>query len=211
MPRTGRRRGSSDTRERILRAARESFGERGFDGASIRDVAGRAGVDPALVHHYFGSKQQLFVAAMEWPMDPRVAIPRVAAGDVDGLGERLAAFVLELWDDPAFQPVIVGLIRSAASDPVAARMLREVVGGGPLPALATLAAGPDPELRAEMVGATLIGLATARYILRVEPLASADRPALVALLGPTLQRYLAASSGSESSAPIARPVRRHTS
>ena len=210
MPRTGRRPGTSATRDRILGAARASFAERGFDAASIRDVAARAAVDPALVHHYFGSKQRLFVAAMEWPIDPAVAIPRVAAGDIAGLGERLARFVVELWEDPGFQPVIVGLIRSAASDPVAARMLRELVEAGPLAALSGVVGGPEAELRAELVGSQLIGFAMARYILRVEPLASAERETVVALLAPTIQRYLAASSGSESSAPIARPVRRQT-
>jgi hypothetical protein len=148
---------------------------------------------------------------MEWPFDPGEAIPRVAEGDVGGLGDRLARFVVELWEDPGFQPVIVGLIRSAASDPVAARMLRDLVATGPLPALAGLVGGPDAELRAELVGAQLIGFAVARYILGVEPLASADHDQVVALLAPTLQRYLTASSGSESSAPTASPVRRQTS
>lgn len=210
MPRTGRRPGAPETRGRVLAAARASFADRGFDAASIRDVAARAGVDPALVHHYFGSKQQLFVAAMEWPIDPAIAIPRVAAGDVAGIGERLARFVVELWEDPTFQPVIVGLIRSAASDPVAASMLRGLVLGGPLPALAGVAGGPDAALRAELVGAQLIGFAMARYVLRVEPLASADREAIVGLLAPVFQHYLTASSGSESSAPTASPVRRQS-
>jgi AcrR family transcriptional regulator len=195
MPRTGRRPGAPETRARVLAAARASFADRGFDGASIRDVAARAGVDPALVHHYFGSKQQLFVAAMEWPLDPAQAIPAVAAGDPDRVGERLARFIVELWEDPSFQPIVVGLIRSAASDPVAAGMLRELVMSGPLPALVRVADGPDAEVRAALVGAHLIGFAMARYILKVEPLASADRETLIRLLGGTLQRYLAPSSG----------------
>jgi len=210
VPRTGRRPGGADTRTRILEAARASFGERGFDGASIRDVAGRAGVDPALVHHYFGTKQQLFVAAMEWPVDPRTAIGALAAEGPEGVGERLARFVVTLFDDPSFRPIVVGLIRSAASDPVAARMLREVIAGGPLPALAAVAGGPDADLRAELVGSQLVGFAMARYVLAVEPLASADEEALIRLLGGTFERYLTVSSGSESSAPTASPVRRQT-
>jgi AcrR family transcriptional regulator len=210
MPRTGRRPGAPETRGRVLDAARASFGERGFDGASIRDVAARAGVDPALVHHYFGSKQQLFVAAMQWPIDPGAAIPAVAAGDPDRIGERLARCIVELWEDPEFQPVITGLIRSAASDPIAAGMLRELVVSGPLPALTRVAGGPDAELRATLVGSQLIGFAMARYVLRIEPLASADRDEVIAALAPTLQRYLSVSSGSESSLPDASPVRRHS-
>ena len=210
MPRTGRRRGAPETRERILAAARAGFAEHGFDGASIRDVAARAGVDPALVHHYFGSKQRLFVAAMEWPFDPAVAIPRFVGGDPVGRGERVARFVVDLWEDPGFQPVVVGLIRSAASDAGAAHMLRELVEAGPLAALSGVV-GPDARLGVELVASQLIGLAMARYVLRVEPLASADRETLVRLLAPTIEGYLAASSGSESSAPTARPVRRQTS
>jgi AcrR family transcriptional regulator len=211
VPRTGRRPGGADTRARILASARASFAERGYDAASIRDVAARAQVDPALVHHYFGSKQQLFVAAMEWPVDPRTAIAELAAAGPTGLGERLARFVVRLFEDPSFQPIVVGLIRSAASDPVAARMLRQVIAEGPLPALAAVAGGPDAELRAELVGSQLVGFAIVRYVLRVEPLASADEATLVRLLGGTFERYLVASSGSDSSAPPARPVRRQTS
>jgi AcrR family transcriptional regulator len=210
VARTGRRPGASETRPRILGAARESFATGGFDGASIRDVAARAGVDPALVHHYFGTKQQLFVAAMEWPIDPAVALPRLAEGDIRGLGDRVARFVVDLWEDPAFQPVVVGLIRSAASDPVAARMLRELITAGPFRALSDIVGGPDAELRATLAGSQLVGFAMARYIIRVEPLASADRATVIAALGPTLQRYLAPSSGSESSEPDATPVRRQS-
>jgi AcrR family transcriptional regulator len=199
------------TRERILAAARASFEERGYDGASIRDVAARAGVDSALVHHYFGSKQQLFVAAMELPFDPAVEVPRLAVGDPERLGERLAAFVLDAWEDPHVRPVIVGLIRSAVSDPIAASMLRDLIVTGPLPAIAAVAGGPDADLRAELAGSQLIGLVLARHVLGVEPLASTDLASLARLLGPALQHYLVASSGSVSSPPSARPVRRQTS
>jgi AcrR family transcriptional regulator len=188
--RTGRRPGSGDTRSRVLQAARTSFGERGFDGATIRDVAARAGVDPALVHHYFGSKQQLFLAAMEFPLDLPALAPRLLEGPRDELGERFIRLVLELWETPAFRPWLLCVVRSASSDPVAAAMLRRLLAEGPFLALARAIDQPDAALRATLVGSQLIGLALARYVVTVEPLASAPPEVLVRALAPTLQRYL---------------------
>jgi AcrR family transcriptional regulator len=188
--RTGRRPGSADTRGRILDAARATFGERGFDGTTMRGVAARAGVDPALIHHYFGSKQRLFVAAMEFPVDFAVTVPRLLAGPREGIGERLVRFVFETWESPPVRPLIVGLVRSATTDPVAAAMLRELLAEGPLLALTHAIDRPDARLRAALVGTQLIGLAMARYVVAVEPLASAPIEDLVGAVGPTVQRYL---------------------
>ena len=190
--RTGRRPGSADTRGRILAAARASFGERGFEGATIRDVAGRAEVDPALVHHYFGSKQQLFVAAMEFPPEIQTAIPELLAGPRDDLGQRIVRFILGLWDGPSVRPLLTGLLRSATTDPVAAAMLRRLLTEGPFLALATAIDRPDADLRAVLVGTQLIGLAMARYVVAMEPIASAPADELARAVGPTIQRYLAA-------------------
>ena len=188
--RSGRRPGSSDTRERILVAARASFGELGFDGATVRGVAARAAVDPALVHHYYGTKQRLFVAAMEIPVDFPAVLPRLLEGPPGELGERLARFILGLWDSPAMQPLILGLVRSATTDPVAAAMLRRVITEGPLLTLAQATDLPDPDLRVTLVGSQVVGLAMARHIVNVEPLASAPLEVLVRAIGPTIQRYL---------------------
>jgi AcrR family transcriptional regulator len=193
--RTGRRPGSSDTRDRILVAARTAFGELGFEGATIRGVASRAGVDPALVHHYFGTKQQLFVAAMEIPPDVMTAIPRALDGPPDELGERIARNLLELWDSPAMRPLMLGIVRSATTDPVAAGMFRQVLAEGPFLAMARATDRPDADLRATLVGSQLVGLAMARYIVKVDPIASADREVLARALGPTLQRYLTGDLG----------------
>jgi AcrR family transcriptional regulator len=206
--RTGRRPGTSGTRERILAAARASFAEAGFDGATIRSIAAAAEVDPALVHHYFGSKQRLFIAAMELPVDPAAVAPSLLAGDPAAVGIRLVRFVLGLWDDPATRPVMLGIVRSAASDPVAAGMLRAILAEGPFAAIvravmseepyATLV-GPigqaDAELRANLVGSQLVGLLMARAVVAVEPLASAPAEVVVAAVGPTIQRYLAGDLG----------------
>jgi len=193
--RTGRRPGSSDTRDRILLAARAAFGELGFEAATIRGVAARAGVDPALVHHYFGTKQQLFVAAMEIPHDVAAVIPRALDGPLEELGLRIARFVLELWDSPEMHPLMLGIVRSAATDPVAAGMFRQVLAEGPFLALARATDRPDADLRATLVGSQLVGLAMARYIVKVDPIASADREVLVRAIGPTLQRYLTGDLG----------------
>jgi AcrR family transcriptional regulator len=187
---TGRRPGASDTRARVLQAARTSFGERGFDGATIREIALRAGVDPALVHHYFGSKQQLFVAAMELPFDVTLTVPRLLAGPPEELGDRFVRFFLELWEAPANRSLLLAVVRSASTDPIAAAMFRRLLAEGPLLALAHAIDRPDATLRATLAGSQLIGLAMARYVVAVEPLASASTDVLVRALGPTIQRYL---------------------
>ncbi len=188
--RTGRRPGGEDTRGRILEAARGAFGERGYDGATVRDVAARAGVDPALVHHYFGTKQRLFVAASEFPVDVAEVVPRLLAGGRAGLGERFVRFVVGLWDSPEVRPLLLGVVRSATTDEVAAGMMRRLLAEGPFLALATAIDRPDATTRATLAGSQLIGIVMARYIVGVEPLASMSADAIAAAVGPTIDRYL---------------------
>jgi AcrR family transcriptional regulator len=188
--RTGRRPGSADTRGRILVAARQAFGERGYDGASVRDIAGRAGVDAALVHHYFGTKQRLFLAATELPVDPATMLPQILAGGREGMGERFVRFLVDLWDRPDVRPLLMGVVRSAATDAVAAGMARRLLADGPFLALAHAADRPDAGLRATLAGSQLMGLAMARYVLRVEPLASMSPAGVATLLGPAIDRFL---------------------
>ena len=195
MPRTGRRPGEPDTRERIADAARRLFAERGFDRTSIRAVAAEAGVDPALVHHYFGTKQRLFLEAVDFPIDAVRSLELLSVDDVDGVGERLVRFALQLWDDPVVLPRLLGVLRSAVTDAEAARMLAVLfTRQGPVQLVRSL--GTDqPDLRAALVGTQLVGLAVARHVLRVEPLASADHETIVAAVGPTMQRYLVGDIG----------------
>ncbi len=201
--RPGRRPDGQATRARILTSARAEFGALGYDGATIRGIAARAGVDPALVHHYFGPKQRLFVATMEagFPVDFEVAVAAVLDGPPDTIGERLVRYVLELWEAPAFRAVILGLVRSAASDAAAATMLRHVLSEGPFLALARAIARPDARLRATLVGTQLVGLAMARYVVEVEPIATADVDVLARAIGPSIQRYLAGDLGAGGAAP----------
>ncbi|MEU8024440.1 TetR family transcriptional regulator [Micromonospora haikouensis] len=189
--RTGRRPGNPGTREAILDAARAAFAERGFDAASIRSIAAAAGVDPALVHHYFGGKDQLFLAAMGAPLDPGELLPRVLAGDADGVGERLVRTFLGVWDSPA-GAAAVALLRSAVSNEWTARLLREFLVTQVLRrVLHHLDVDPaELPLRGSLVASQLVGLALMRYVVRLEPVASAPPETLVAAVGPTVQRYL---------------------
>jgi AcrR family transcriptional regulator len=190
MARTGRRPGVSGTREAILDAARREFAEQGYQRATIRDVARLAGVDPALVHHYFGTKQELFVAAVRLPVNPVEQLTAVLAAEPDKVGPRIVETFLSIWDHAAGQSPLLALIRSAVTDEQAAALLREFITEEVLGPIAGRLGSPDARLRATLVGSQLIGLAVARYIIRVEPLASAPSAQVAAIVGPTVQRYL---------------------
>ncbi|MEV5837736.1 TetR family transcriptional regulator [Nocardia sp. NPDC052112] len=188
--RSGRRPGRSGAREDILAAARTRFAEIGFDKTSIRAVAADAGVDPALVHHYFGTKQQLFAAVVELPVDPEVTLRRIEAAPLDRLGETILGSVLAVWDSPA-GPGVVAMVRSiiAGSDTALARtFVLDVV----LERVRMRIVTPEDDGRARvaLVGTQMIGVLVARKILEIEPLASMPIPELVAAVAPTLQRYL---------------------
>lgn len=189
MPRSGRRPGSSGSREKILAAARAHFAKLGYDGATLRGIAASSRVDPALVTHFFGSKERLFVEALHFP-DPAVFIPRLLEPGREGVGERLVAFFLAVWDSPEGRPLL-GLVRSVAANERAAEMLRQFISREVLGRIAAELDVDQPKLRAALSGSQLIGLAFLRYIVRLEPIASAPQGELVRLVGPTLQRYIA--------------------
>jgi AcrR family transcriptional regulator len=191
-PGPGRRPGKTDTRGQILGAARTEFAAKGFDRTTIRAVATAAEVDPALVHHYFGTKTGLFVAAMDLPFDPRVIVPTLVGQGLDGLGERIARFFLAIWDVPESRNRILGLIRSAVTVDSAAVMAREFLEHVILEPVAEAVGLPDARLRVALVGSHLMGLAMVRHVLEVEPLASASADEIVRWVGPTLQAYLTA-------------------
>jgi AcrR family transcriptional regulator len=189
-PRTGRRPGESGTRTAILDAARASFTENGYDRATIRDVARRADVDPALVHHYFENKQRLFAATVQVPFDPSEIIGRVLDGDPNSLGNRIVQTFLEVWDGQAGHSPMVALIRSATTNPQAAQMIREFLSTEVLGRITRNVQMPQAEVRAALVGSHLMGVALMRYVITVDPIASASRDELADLIGPALQRYL---------------------
>jgi AcrR family transcriptional regulator len=189
--RTGRRPGNPDTREAILTAARNAFADRGYDGASIRSIATGAGVDPALVHHYFGTKEQLFMDVVGAPIDPREVLPRVVAGGKEEVGERLVRTMLSIWDSPA-GAAGVALMRSALSHDWTARLMREFLTTQILRrVMKQLDMNPrEAPLRASLVASQVAGLAMVRYVLKIEPLASAPPDVVVAAVAPTIQRYV---------------------
>ena len=195
-PRAGRRAGASTSRADILAAARARFAEHGYAATTIRQVARDAGVDPALVHYFFGSKDSLFAAVRELPYSPAELIRPVLAEGLDDAGPRLVRRFLEVWEDPAAHSGLLALVRSAAAHPEAARNLREFTTRELIPTIASATGRPDGELRAVLVGAALAGLVLERYMLEVEPLASADRETVVAWVGPAIQRYLTGELGA---------------
>jgi AcrR family transcriptional regulator len=189
--RSGRRPGNQDTRASILEAARASFAEKGYDKASIRAIAGDAGVDPALVHHYFGTKEKLFLAVMNAPINPGELIPQALEGPREQAGERLVRTALGVWDSSAGSAALA-VFRSALSNEWTARLLREFVVTQILRrAVGEIIEDPsEAPMRTALVATQIAGTMVARYVLKIEPLASADADTLAAAIGPNIQRFL---------------------
>jgi AcrR family transcriptional regulator len=187
--RTGRRTGTSQTRDEIAVAARTLFAELGYERATFRRIAAAADVDPALVVHFFGSKEELFLEVMQLPPALSDALVRVADEPRDRMGRRLAELVVGALENPATRTVVLGRIRCATTHPDAAALVREIVTGD-LSALTTAIGGDRPEVRAVLVGAQVVGFALARYVVLVEPLASLAASDAIDLVAPTFQRYL---------------------
>jgi AcrR family transcriptional regulator len=203
--RSGRRPGDARTREAIAAAARRRFGALGYDATTIRGVAEDAGVDPALVLYFFRSKDGLFAACIDWPFDPEAEIPRVIGDARSGVGARLTRLMLETWDAEEGRNPIVALLRAAMTHETVGAQLRgflELQVLGPV----TAALGSDqPELRGALVASELIGLGVGRHVLKLEPLASLEREAVVDLVGPRVQQLLTHRLGA--AATRTRPAR----
>lgn len=194
---TARRRGrppraeSADTRDRILSAARAEFSERGYEKTSVRGIAKAAGVDSALVHHYFGTKEQVFEAAIAVAFAPALNAPEaVAAGPLDGVGERLTRFIFGVWENPTTRTPLLAIVRSAVNNETAAAVFRRLIASQLLRRIAAQVDLPDPELRAELAAAQLVGAAMMRYVIKLEPLASADLEQIIARVAPVVQHHL---------------------
>ncbi|MEW2528821.1 MULTISPECIES: TetR family transcriptional regulator [unclassified Streptomyces] len=184
------------TRETILDAARDQFSAHGYEKTSVRAIAKAAGVDSALVHHYFGTKEQLFAAAVEVSFAPALQAPAaIQDGPLDAVGERLTRFVLGVWEDPATRTPLLAIVRSAVNNETAAAVFRRLVSTQLLSRIAGTLDLPDAELRAELAAAQLVGVAMLRYVIQVEPLASADLEELVARVAPVVQGHLTGFPG----------------
>lgn len=189
MARTGRRPGDPDTRGEVLAAARRTFADRGYHAATIRTIAAEAGVDPALVHHYFGRKDELFAAAVELPIGPEALATRVFAGGLDGAGTRLAEVFFEVWERQATRQALLTMLRGAFGTVAGAAVLREFFGQVLVQRGAAHMHGDDAALRMSLAAAHLIGIAVLRYVVGFPELRDAEPAALVALVGPRIQGY----------------------
>jgi AcrR family transcriptional regulator len=174
----------------ILLAARTEFGSRGYDATTMRGIARAAGVDARLVHHYFDGKEDIFVSAIGFPARPQDILATVLAGPPDQIGERLARTIFAIWDSPEGRNRIVALLSGALSSEAAARMFREFVTRELIGRIAAALQVDRGELRAALAASHLVGIAIARVVVKVEPMAGMDGDELARIVGPALQRYL---------------------
>ena len=188
--RRGRRPGGEDTRAALITAAREVFAESGYDGATVRGIAKRAGVDPAMVNHWFGGKEGLFgEAVLQLPFNPKTIASELLSGGVEDIGQRIITRFLTVWDS-AGGSVFTALVRSVTAHEQAVHVLRDLFVRHIFGLLAEKAGADRVDFRATLCASQIIGLGMVRYVARFEPLASADISTIAAAIGPTVQRYL---------------------
>jgi AcrR family transcriptional regulator len=203
-PRTGRRPGASGSREAILDAARRLFAEHGYVGTSMRMIATEAGVDAALIVHFFGTKAGLLGEAVKWPFDPEEQMARVFARGRANVGEELARVVVRTWDREGDRDAIMTLLRAATIEPAASDLLRDFVQHQLFPPLMRRLKVTHAELRGNLASSQVVGMGIARYVLRLEPLAVMSQEELVRWIAPTLQRYLTGRAPSVRRGSAAR-------
>jgi AcrR family transcriptional regulator len=187
--RTGRRPGATDTRDQIADAARTLFAEVGYERTSFRKIAAAAGVDPALVVHFYGSKEGLFRQVMALPPEIADALARLADGPRETVGRRLAEAVVGALENPASRAITLGRIRCATTHPDAAALVRETVTRD-IHQVAEAVNDDRPDVRAVLIGVQVVGMALARYVVFVEPLASMTASEVIDVVAPTFQHYL---------------------
>jgi len=190
LTRTGRRPGTPDTRDAILAVARRRFATRGYDATSLRAIAADARVDPALLIHYFGTKEGLFTEATGLPAGLSELRSALVGASPREAAEALVRGYLGVVDSDKSRNAILALIRSAVSNEKAATMLREFLTAELLSSIAEISDFPNAPLRASLVAAQLVGIAVLRHVVRVEPLARASPDEIVALVAPVIERYL---------------------
>jgi AcrR family transcriptional regulator len=177
---------SQRTKAAILKAAQELFADPGYERATVRDIAARAAIDPAMVIRYFGSKEALFARATAFDLK----LPNLAAIAKPEIGGALVAHFLEVWEGSLSNGSLISLLRAAASNEDAAGAVRAIFGGQVVPMLAQVVPPAELPMRAGLVATQIMGLAVTRYILKVPPVVAMDRTQIVRMLGPTMQRYV---------------------
>jgi AcrR family transcriptional regulator len=188
--RTGRRPGGGDSRADILEAALHEFAEKGFDKVSVRGIAHRAGCDAALVHQFYGTKEQLFQAAVGLPLDAGEVYRDALQHDAAHAGETIVRAFFGAWDAPVNRPKMMALLRSAMSDQERAGQVANFVAEQVFAPVIPLIAAPDPAYRINLIGGQLVGALILRHVLMIEPIASASVDDLVASIGPAIDRFL---------------------
>jgi AcrR family transcriptional regulator len=193
----GRRAGSPDTRAEILDAARSEFAESGYDRATIRGIAGRAGVDPSLVHHYFGTKDQLFARSIDIPGEATEAVRTVRSGNPDELGRRLSETFFMVWEQETARTSLLGILRAATGgEDQAVAAFRQFLTTALVDQIVPKIEGENPRLRALLMASQLVGVALTRYVMRLEPIATTPVEEIVDLVAPRIQTYVDGSIGS---------------
>ena len=177
---------SQRTKAAILKAAQQLFADQGYERATVRDIAARAAIDPAMVIRYFGSKEGLFAQATAFDL----RLPNLTVIAKPDIGRTLVAHFLEVWEGSLSNGSLISLLRAAASNEDSANAVRAIFGGQVVPMLAQIVPLAELPLRAGLVATQIMGLAITRYVLKVPPVAAMDRAQIVRLLGPTMQRYV---------------------
>ena len=186
----GRRPGNPDTRNVIVATARRLFADSGYDKTSVRDIAAAAGVDPALIRHYFGSKAELFRSTVGWPFGPAELSARITSGDRGEIGARLTRVFFQAWEQPDSRAPLLAILRGAATHEESTTLVRQFIQDQLYPQLAKPLKGPDAELRIDLAMAQLLGIAYLRHVLQVEPIASAPLDELIARVTPIITAHL---------------------
>ena len=187
--RTGRRPGGEDTRGAILTAARSAFAAVGYHAATMRGIAGEAGVDPALVHHYFGTKEDLFASSIELPLRPREVAEMILSDGIERAGTNFARLFLTIWETPGARDALLAMLRGALTTDQGAATLREFVSEALLGRVASQLSGPDAGVRVALAASHLIGVAVLRYVVGLEDLRRPSAEELADMVGPRIQAY----------------------
>ena len=194
--------GSDDITRQVLDAARAAYGARGYLNTTIKGVAATAGVAPDVVRRYYATGEALFAAAMRLPVDPATSIAQLMAPGIDGMGERLVRVTLRMLDDPETRDQIAEMVRAGAGASKATAALREFLESVVVDRVVSALGVPDARMRVTLATSYLLGIATTRYVLKIEPIASATEDEIVALVAPAVQAAL-----TTSTAPPPRPRR----
>jgi AcrR family transcriptional regulator len=189
MARTGRRPGSGDTRADILASARAQFGAKSFHQATIRGIAAEARVDPALVHHYFGTKEDLFAASIDLPLRPTDIADVLLAGGLESVGRNVATLFFSMWENPETRDPLMAMLRGAFDNEQGAAVLREFFGSALLGRVAPQIGGPNAELRVSLAVSHLVGVAVLRYVIGFPSLVKVPVEQLIETLSPRIQAY----------------------